>query len=149
MKILVWPTPERLAVISQNELQQRCKAGYRAKHLVGTARVLSEGGFPTLQDLKKMPPSESKRKLLELPGIGDYSADIIGPYPGFPIDAWSADVFATLFWRRQPDRGRDVITKVKTAGLEKWGKHCWMAFLYVVHDLSGLSKQLGRNLRLS
>jgi hypothetical protein len=148
MKIPVWPTPERLAMTSQNELQQRCKVGYRAKHLVGTAKVLSGGGFPTLDDLKEMPPSESRRKLLELPGIGDYSADIIGPYPGFPIDAWSAEVFAALFWRREPERGRNAIAKVKTAGLKRWGEHCWMAFLYVVHDLGGLSRQLGLDLRL-
>jgi 3-methyladenine DNA glycosylase/8-oxoguanine DNA glycosylase len=120
MKILVWPTPKRLATISQNELRQRCKLGYRARHLIGTARVLSKEGFPTLEDLKKMSPSESRRKLLELPGIGDYSADIIGPYPGFPIDAWSAEVFSALFWRRQPDSGRNEINKVKTAGLKRW-----------------------------
>ncbi|MGC9976533.1 MAG: hypothetical protein ABSA46_02855 [Thermodesulfovibrionales bacterium] len=147
-KVLVWPTPERIAAVAPGELQRKCKLGYRAKHLVGTATILGKGDFPTLEELTKMPPAESKRKVLELPGIGDYSADIIGPHPGFPIDAWSADVFATLFWRKKPVRSRDVIDKVKKAGITRWGEHCWMAFLYVAHDLEGLSRKLGLNLRL-
>jgi hypothetical protein len=147
-KVLVWPTPERIAAVGPGELKRKCKLGYRAKHLAGTAAMLGKGDFPTLEELKKMPPAESKLKLLELPGIGDYSADIIGPYPGFPIDAWSADVFATLFWRRKPGRSRDVIDKVKKTGIKRWGEDCWMAFLYVAHDLEGLSSKLGLNLRL-
>jgi 3-methyladenine DNA glycosylase/8-oxoguanine DNA glycosylase len=148
-KVRVWPTPERIAAAGPAELEQKCKLGYRAKHLVGTAAILGKGDFPRFGELKKMSPAESRRRLLELPGIGDYSADIIGPYPGFPIDAWSADVFATLFWGRKPGRGRDMIDKVKKAGIKRWGGHRWMAFLYVAHDLEGLSRKLGLNLRLS
>ncbi len=146
VKVAVWPTPGRLASAGEDELKDRCKLGYRAKPLVATARVLSEGGFPTLEDLKKMDASGAKRRLLELPGIGDYSADIIGPHPGFPIDVWSAEVFGALF--RTRGSGRDLIAKVKAAGLKRWSEDCWMAFLYVVHDLPGLSKKLGIDLRL-
>ena len=122
-KVPVWPAPGRIASAGPDQLRQKCKLGYRAGHLVGTAKILERGGFPTLEELKKMTPAGAKRRLLELPGIGDYSADIIGPHPGFPIDVWSADVFATLFWGRRPARSRDMINKVKKAGIKRWGEH--------------------------
>ena len=147
MKVLVWPAPEELAAVSENELKRKCRVGYRAKYLIGTAEML-ERGFPSPVELKQMPAAESRHKLLELPGIGGYSADIIGAYPGFPMDVWSAEVFATLFWGEVPAlEERDLVSKVKQEGLKRWGEHCWMAFLYVVHDLPGLSGKLGFYLR--
>ncbi len=149
VKVFVWPAPEKLAEAGENELKKRCNLGYRARYLAGAAGMIARGGFPSLEELKKMPFPESRRKLLELPGIGDYSADIIGAYPGFPIDAWSAEVFAVLFWgAASAGKGRDLVSKVKKEGLERWGEYCWMAFLYVVHDLPGLSRKLGLDMRL-
>ncbi len=62
-----------------------------------------------------------KKVLLELPGIGDYSADIINPHGGFPIDVWSAEVFAKLFFDKKPDNNREAVDKVKNEGLKRWG----------------------------
>jgi len=94
-----------------------------------------------------MPPAEAKEKLMELPGVGDYAADIVNPHGGFPIDAWSVDVFGKLFFGREPDKARDEIEAVKKDGLSRWGKFAWLAFFYVAQDLSNLSKRLGMRLR--
>ncbi|MBM3120313.1 MAG: hypothetical protein FJ006_12360 [Chloroflexi bacterium] len=147
-RVCVWPLAERLAELSPNELSRLCKLGYRAKYLVQLARVLGSGGFPTLEELKQFSPEEAKRKLLELPGIGDYSADILNPHGGFPIDAWSVDVFGKLFYGEQLREGRAAIDKIKAEGIRRWGKWSWMAFLYVAHDLKQLSEKLGTSLRL-
>ncbi len=146
--VRVWPTPSALSKASIEELQRECKLGYRAKYIVQLARTLKEGSFPTLEDLARMPPEESKMKLLELPGVGDYSADIINPRNGFPIDAWSVDVFGKLFFGREPRNARAAIDRVKKKGLRRWGRWSWMAFFYVVHDLGNLSKKLDTKLRL-
>lgn len=147
--VIAWSTPERISGISESDLARKCKVGYRAKHIVNLARRLAEGDFPTAQQLEKMSPEKAKMALIELPGIGDYSADIISPHGGFPIDVWSAEVFGKLFFGRRPEKNRDAVNKVKTEGLKRWGKWSWMAFFYIVQDLPNLSKKLEKKLRLS
>ncbi|MDD1753798.1 MAG: hypothetical protein LUQ38_12010 [Methanotrichaceae archaeon] len=146
--ILVWPLPERIAALNPGELASACKLGYRAKHLVNLSRKLVDETFPSMEELERLEPDEAKRKLLELPGIGDYSADIINPHGGFPIDAWSAEVFGKLFYGQEPDDKRKAIEGIKQEGVHRWGKWSWMAFFYVVQDLENLAKKLNISLRL-
>lgn len=109
---------------------------------------LAAGDFPSIQQLRAIPADEAKRRLMELPGIGDYSADIINPHGGFPIDSWSVEVFSKLLYGKVPARNRDAVEKVKREGLRRWGRFAWMAFFYVVQDLPKLSEVLGTELRL-
>jgi 3-methyladenine DNA glycosylase/8-oxoguanine DNA glycosylase len=148
-KIKAWPTPERISRITPVELARKCKVGYRAKSIVKLAKMLSLGGFPSMEMLESMEPEKAKELLLELPGIGDYSADIINPHGGFPIDVWSAEVFGKLFFGREPRNNRDAVDRVKKEGLKRWGKCSWMAFFYVVQDLNDLSKRLEMKIRLT
>jgi len=145
-KIQVEPSAERIAVLNPGEFAKKCNLGYRAKYLVGAAKIIAKG-FPDIHEIMSMPPNEAKRKLLELPGVGDYAADIINPHGGFPIDAWSVDIFGRLFFGREPDDAREAIEAVKEEGLRRWGKFAWMAFFYVAQDLGNLSKRLGIQLR--
>jgi 3-methyladenine DNA glycosylase/8-oxoguanine DNA glycosylase len=145
-KVRVWPTPDKIASLGAGDLD-KCKLGYRAKYIRQLATALASGS-PSLEELRRLAPDEARRKLLSLPGIGDYSADIINPHGGFPIDAWSADVFGKLFFGNEPEDGRGAIGEIKEEGLKRWGDYSWMAFLYVVHDLEGLSRKLGTSLRL-
>ena len=147
--VYVWPQPKKLAYVNPDVLAKVCKVGYRAKRIVKLADKLDKEGFPTLQELKKLSPEEAKRKLLELPGIGDYSADIINPHGGFPIDVWSAEVFGKLFFGKEPENNRRAVEEVKMEGILRWGQWSWMAFFYIVQDLENLSKKLSMNLRLS
>lgn len=130
-----------------NELARECGVGYRAKLLVGLAKALTSD-FPTMEELARLAPEAAKERLMELPGIGDYSADIINPRAGFPIDAWSVHVFSKLFYGREPRNARRAIEKVKAEGIRRWGRWSWMAFFYIAQDLESLSRKLGIQLRL-
>jgi DNA-3-methyladenine glycosylase II len=145
-KVSVWPTAAEISRHRPSELARRCKLGYRAKLLVKLARRLAKG-FKSIEDLEKLSPEESRQMLLELPGVGDYSADILNPHGGFPIDVWSAEVFSKLLYGRTL-KGRDSIERIKACGLKRWGKWSWLAFFYVVQDLENLSRKLGVKLRL-
>jgi 3-methyladenine DNA glycosylase/8-oxoguanine DNA glycosylase len=147
-KIPVWPRPKRIAKLDAPELAKACKLGYRAKYLVNLARKLELEAFPTIEELEALKPAEAKKLLLDLPGIGDYSADIINPHGGFPIDVWSADVFGKLFFGEEPTDTRKAIEGIKKEGLRRWGNWSWMAFFYVVNDLENLSRKLETQLRL-
>ncbi|MFA5354742.1 MAG: hypothetical protein WC291_10975 [Thermodesulfovibrionales bacterium] len=84
---------------------------------------------------------------MDLPGIGDYSSDIINPHGGFPIDTWFADIFRKLFFGEEPVEGRAAIERIKAEGIRRWDGYAWMAFRYVVHDLEKLSEKFGTSLR--
>ena len=146
-RVVLQPTAERISKLDPEAFAKECKLGYRAKYVVASAKMI-QAGFPDMQEIMKMQPDEAKEKLLELPGIGDYAADIINPHAGFPIDAWSVDVFGLLFFGKQPEDRREAIEKVKLEGIRRWGAWSWMAFFYVAQDLQSLSKRLGVQLRL-
>ncbi len=146
--VFVWPLPRKIATLEPEELARSCRLGYRAKRIVELAKFLVEKGFPEMEELAGLPPEDAKRRLMELPGIGDYSADIINPRSGFPIDVWSADVFGKLFYGREPRNARKAVEKVKAEGVRRWGEWSWMAFFYIAQDLRNLSRKLGLRLRL-
>jgi 3-methyladenine DNA glycosylase/8-oxoguanine DNA glycosylase len=145
--VVLQPTAARISRLDPEAFAKRCKLGYRAKYIVASAKMI-EAGFPDMREIMKMSPEEAKEKLTELPGIGDYAADIINPHAGFPIDAWSVDVFGLLFFGKQPADRREAIEEVKQEGIRRWGRWSWMAFFYVAQDLQNLSKRLGVQLRL-
>jgi 3-methyladenine DNA glycosylase/8-oxoguanine DNA glycosylase len=146
-RVTLQPTAERIARLDPKAFARECKLGYRAKYIVASAKMIAEG-FPDVQRIMAMPPDEAKEKLMELPGVGDYAADIINPHAGFPIDAWSVDVFGLLFFGKEPENRREAIEEVKREGVRRWGRWSWMAFFYVAQDLRNLSKRLGIQLRL-
>jgi 3-methyladenine DNA glycosylase/8-oxoguanine DNA glycosylase len=143
-----WPRPSSLASVTPEVLAKQCNMGYRAKHMVKLAKKMESERFPSIEELEELTPEAAKAALLELPGIGDYSADIINPHGGFPIDVWSADVFGLLLFGKEPaDKDREI-QLIKREGIRRWGKWSWMAFYYVVQDLENLSDKLGIKLRL-
>jgi len=144
--ITIWPTPQRLATVEAEELRKRCMLGYRAQNLKTIAQTLTKP-FPSLEDLERMTPQEAKKKLMELRGIGEYSADIISPHPGFALDVWSAKIFHKLLFREEPKDPRTAIPRLRRIAEERWGKWRGYAFIYVLNDLDNLSKKF--NLKLS
>ncbi len=145
-RVLVQPPAEKIAGLDPGSFAKECSLGYRAKYLVASAKMIV-GGFPTMREIMAMPPDRAKEVLVELPGIGDYAADIINPHAGFPIDAWSVDVFGLLFFGKEPENRREAIERVKREGIRRWGRWSWMAFFYVAQDLDNLSRRLGVHLR--
>jgi DNA-3-methyladenine glycosylase II len=144
-EVLHWPSPERIANAEVRELEKRCKLGYRAKSLRGIAEAVRRG-FPSLQQLEKMPAQETKAKLMELKGIGEYSADIVSPHPGFALDVWSAKIFSKLILGEETESPRDAIPKLKEIAEDRWGQWRGYVFFYVLHDLNNLSSRFNLNL---
>jgi len=144
-EILYWPPPERIAKADVKELEERCKLGYRAKNLKGIAESVSKG-FPAIQELERMSAEEAKAKLIELKGIGEYSADIVSPHLGFALDVWSAKIFNVLLFGERPESPRDIIPKLKKVAEERWGKWRGYVFIYVLNDLDNLSRKYNLDL---
>jgi DNA-3-methyladenine glycosylase II len=145
-QVSCWPSAERIAEASVGELEKRCKLGYRSKSLKAIAEAIQEG-FPSTWELENMSPEEAKNKLMELRGIGEYSADIVSPHSGFALDVWSARIFSMLLLGSEPESPRDVIPKLRKIAVSRWGRWRGYVFLYVLHDLDGLAQRF--NLRLA
>ena len=146
-RIRVNPSAETIANLNPTDFAKECNLGYRAKYIVESAKIIS-AGFPDTLELMSMKQEEAKEQLMQLPGVGDYAADIINPRGGFPVDAWSVDVFGKLFFGREPENAREAIEAVKMEGLRRWGDFAWYAFFYVAQDLRKLSKRLQIQLRM-
>ncbi len=77
----------RLANASENGLRE-CGLGYRAKYVQATAKKIQEEKIK-LEDFKRMPYLDARKKLLEFPGVGLKVADCVllvftGENGGFP-----------------------------------------------------------------
>ena len=143
--IRYWPSPQTIANASVEELKDRAKLGYRAKNLKAIATALTKG-FSSMDELWEMEPEEAKKTLLSLQGIGEYSAELVMPKTGFPLDVWSAKIFHVLFYGKIPDKPREAIPALKEAAQKRWGNWMGYAFVYVLNDLPKLSKRLGIDL---
>jgi len=143
-QVAYWPPPERIAKASVRQLKKRCKLGYRAKVLKGIAKSVLKG-FPTLRDLEAMSPEDAKTKLMELKGIGEYSADIVSPHPGFALDVWSAKIFNELLFGEKTESPRNVIPNLKKIAEKRWGSWRGYVFTYVLNDLNKLQKKFDLN----
>ena len=144
-EVLYWPSSMTIAKAGVRELEERCKLGYRAKTLKGIAEAVCKV-FPTLQELEKLSTEEAKAKLMELKGIGEYSADIVSPHAGFALDVWSAKIFNMLLFGDKAESPRNIIPKLKKTAEDRWGEWRGYVFIYVLHDLNNLSRRFNLNL---
>ncbi|MBQ2157685.1 MAG: DNA glycosylase, partial [Oscillospiraceae bacterium] len=70
-----FPDAERVAALSERELEP-LRSGYRAPYILNAARMVSEGRLD-LEALSKLEYAEAKRRLMELPGIGEKVANCV------------------------------------------------------------------------
>lgn len=141
--IPVWPTAGRLAGLEAAELAKACNLGYRAKFAVGLARFMHESDFPDILELARMPAGDAHSLLANLPGIGDYSANIVSPHHGFALDIWTARIFHEILFGSTPTEPRKVMKEVNAAAEQRWGKFKGYVLYYVLNDLPNLQEAYG------
>lgn len=96
-----FPSPERIAALTEEELRTVLRCGYRAPYLLAAARAVATGALD-LGALQKCSTSEAKKQLLALPGIGEKVANCIllyglGKLEAFPVDVWIRRTVQSLY----------------------------------------------------
>ena len=99
-----FPGPEKLSCCSLNNLEL-CKAGFRCKYILETARLVANGEFD-LGKLRTQDREEARRLLVQLPGVGYKVADCTLLFSGtrpdvFPTDVWVKRVMEELYFKRE------------------------------------------------
>ncbi len=138
-EMVLWPLPEDISRIDEQGLKSTAKLGYRAKRLILAAQFLAENPV-SLTKLSSLPDDEALKRLMEIPGIGKYSAGIIFGRLSLPVDAWSVVVLSELILGRTPDNPRKDIDSLITRLVKQWGKWSFFAFVYIANDLENLAK---------
>ena len=138
-EILYWPASNAISQLKTEKIAKDCNLGYRSKYIKKVAHSI-ESGFPTILELQKLSKENVQKELEKLPGIGSYSAQIISPYFGFPLDVWSACIFHEILCDKTPEHPREVIEKLEKKADKRWGNYKHYVFVYVLHDLQNLEQ---------
>jgi N-glycosylase/DNA lyase len=133
-----FPPAQRLASATEAELR-RCKMGFRAPYLLGTAQRIAAGQCD-LAGLRQLPLAEARAQLLKLPGVGDKVADCVllfaGGFPtAFPIDVWIAKALRKYYFR-----GRRVRPlRLRRYVARRFGPNAGYAQQYLFHYIRTLA----------
>ncbi len=100
-----FPSAERLGEISEMELRQKIRLGWRAKTLPETARAVAAGDAD-LGSIAGMGYEDAHRALCKLPGVGPKVANCVllfgcGHLGAFPIDVWIERVLRETYFPRR------------------------------------------------
>lgn len=142
-----FPTQERLAKADLAQIRA-CKVGYRDKYIKGVAQKLVKEKI-NLDDLRKTDDVELiKQKLMELPGVGPYTADLVIAI-GFRLPTFHLDLFSKEAMYQFYFGGRKVKDEtIRKFVVKRWGKWRHHAMLLLTTNTDTWAKKLGLPFRL-
>ncbi|MEK6793079.1 MAG: hypothetical protein AABX95_04635 [Nanoarchaeota archaeon] len=133
-QLYVFYTPQDIVASSEQKLRD-LKVGYRAKFIMDIAKHFSTN-IDLADRLKTKDFDEAKEELMEIRGVGPYSARIaLFQYLRRPneinFDSWKRKIFSKLFF------GNDdkPVEKVEKEAKQRWGDLMGYAGLYIIEDL--------------
>lgn len=125
-----FPSPETLSQLEEAKLRETVKCGYRAKYLIGAAKMVKEG-FP-LEKLGECAYEDARKELMRLPGVGGKVADCVclfglGHSEAFPVDVWVKRFMEKRFaLTGTPDH-------IRTEARKLLGSSCGIVQQYLFH----------------
>lgn len=141
------PTPEQIAQAGLSEIRA-CKVGYRDKYIKGVAEKIVNEGID-LDKLREIQDTQViKEKLMELPGVGPYTADLVLAIgfrrPTFQLDLYSREAMYTFYFDGKQVPDEDILDFVD----KQWGKWKHHAMLLLTTNTDTWAKKLGKKFRL-
>ncbi len=89
-KTFSFPQPHQINSLAK---LKKCGLGYRAKYLFDSAKMFGDNKEFSTRQMRKLSYPEAKKRMMELPGVGEKVADCIllfsyGFFESFPVDVW-------------------------------------------------------------
>jgi 3-methyladenine DNA glycosylase/8-oxoguanine DNA glycosylase len=132
-----FPSASQVASAEVQRLGSTTRLGYRTPFVLDLARAVASGDLP-LESLQtsEAPTDEVRAHLLEIDGVGAYSAAnlliMLGRYNFIPVDTWARKLVSHEWHNGQPVRSVEV-----EAAFEHWGK--WKGLAYWFWEWSYLA----------
>ncbi len=125
-----FPKPEVRASLDPCVLKKHVTCGYRAEYLVETAQTVCDG-FP-LDQLKTLPLSEARKRLVSLKGVGPKVADCVLLFgcrhtEAFPVDVWVKRLMEK--WFHISGSPAQIAERARAL----WGDRCGLIQQYLFH----------------
>lgn len=104
VELFSYPSPEILARLCEEDLRA-CALGYRARSLLGAARMIAEGQVE-FEAIAAMDDAAARAALCRLPGVGEKVANCALLFGfervrAFPIDVWIERVLRQIYFPRK------------------------------------------------
>jgi len=143
--LYTFPTPAVVAKSSEKELR-KCALGYRAKNLLGTARLV-ESAEADLEAWSDLSDAELRSKLCSLPGVGPKVANCVMLFGyerlrAFPIDVWIERVLREQYFAR---KRKPTTAKLRVFSAQYFGEHGGYAQQYLFHHARMTKTGSGRS----
>ncbi|MDP9004258.1 MAG: 8-oxoguanine DNA glycosylase [Verrucomicrobiota bacterium] len=128
-----FPTAPWIAELSEPALHE-CALGYRAKNLLGTARLVASGEAD-LEKWSNLADEDLRARLCELPGVGAKVANCVMLFAyerlrAFPIDVWIERILKQKYF---PRKRKVTPAQLRTFCESYFGEHGGYAQQYLFH----------------
>ncbi|MBI4129885.1 DNA-3-methyladenine glycosylase 2 family protein [Candidatus Roizmanbacteria bacterium] len=142
-----FPTPQVIAKAPLSEIRA-CKVGYRDKYIKGVAEEVMKDNLDLDGLRNEKDPQTIREKLMELPGVGPYTADLamaIGfRLPMFHLDLYSREALYTFYFHGKKisdERLREFVDV-------RWGKWKHHVMLLLTTNTDTWAPSTGKKFRL-
>lgn len=127
-----FPTPDKLALASEEDLREICKVGFRDKRIVETAKIVANGEID-IESIFSKSRNEGKEILMTLPGVGPKVSDCILLFAfnkddAFPVDIWVKRVMEYFYLKEDTN-----VKKIGYHGERLFGKLAGFAQQYLFY----------------
>jgi N-glycosylase/DNA lyase len=130
-----FPTPERLAVASEDDLKE-AKLGFRARYILELAQRVAGGDLDLDAWCRERDPAALRTAILGVKGIGSYGANhllmLLGHYGEIPCDSEVREYLGVS--PKAPQR------EVEWAAAKRYGH--WGRYAYLAYKFERVSKRL-------
>lgn len=126
-----FPQPASISVKSLEELSV-CKAGFRCKYIIETARMVQNGDID-IYSVGNLETAQARETLKKFPGVGDKVADCVllstgTKYDVFPTDVWVKRVMEELYFKREAS-----LSEIQAFAREYFGEIAGLAQQYLFY----------------
>ena len=129
-RVFSFPTPDRIARVTESFLRTKIRMGYRAPYVLAFARAVDRGRLD-VESLRHVPLStdELAGRLLSIKGIGPYAAEnllrLLGHYDHLALDSWVRAKYYEVYHRGRVVKDQTIRRRYEPFGRWK-GLFFWL-----------------------